>query len=330
MNQETHLYNIRSYLRNFKSLGSRKYQFSCPVCGDSKKDTTKARGSVYPYKGELWYNCFNCGYFRPFIYFLKEFFPAEYNEYVFDKFKNVKKNNPPIDAGHQPDFEVREKSPLDHLLHLHEYMSHDAVFYLLRRGLEDYVDRFYYTENFKKFINDHVIENKYKHIDKPDPRIVLPFYDWNGKLIGLQGRTMIDSKARYLTIKTAPDDVRLIYGLDRINNNERVWVFEGPIDSLFIPNSVAAASSALHTVKDIHNPVLVWDNEPYSKEITSMMHRAIIKGHKLVIWGNNFPFKDINDMILGGLTSKKVVDIMSNRIFKGLKAELEFVKWKKI
>ena len=56
-----------------------------------------------------------------------------------------------------------------------------------------------------------------------------------------------------------------LFGLDTINFDKTTFVFEGPIDSMFIPNSVATAGgdsvSALSGF-DKKNMVIVYDNEP--------------------------------------------------------------------
>ena len=52
---------ISSRLRNFKQKNVNLWNFSCPFCGDSQKNKTKARGYVFPKENTLLYRCHNCG-----------------------------------------------------------------------------------------------------------------------------------------------------------------------------------------------------------------------------------------------------------------------------
>ena len=42
------------------------------------------------------------------------------------------------------------------------------------------------------------------------------------------------------------DDAPKVYGLDRVNENKKIYVVEGPLDSLFVENCVAMVLSLIH------------------------------------------------------------------------------------
>ena len=50
--------------RNFKRLNTSSFTLvaSCPICGDSKKNSMMARFRIYVYKDNLRASCFNCNY----------------------------------------------------------------------------------------------------------------------------------------------------------------------------------------------------------------------------------------------------------------------------
>ena len=52
-------YLRRLNLRNYKEYND-KIQFSCPICGDSKKNTRKARGNILNLNATPYYYCHNC------------------------------------------------------------------------------------------------------------------------------------------------------------------------------------------------------------------------------------------------------------------------------
>ena len=47
-------------LRNFKQKKDNLWNFSCPICGDSKKNKAKMRGFIYKKGNDLFYKCHNC------------------------------------------------------------------------------------------------------------------------------------------------------------------------------------------------------------------------------------------------------------------------------
>ena len=51
--------------------------------------------------------------------------------------------------------------------------------------------------------------------------------------------------------------------------------------------------------------VFVLDNEPRNRQIANLMERLLEIGHKVCIWPRSNGFKDVNDMILGGMTKRK-------------------------
>jgi hypothetical protein len=111
-------------------------------------------------------------------------------------------------------------------------------------------------------------------------------------------------------------------------------VVEGPIDSLFLKNSIAVCDSNLesasqHVKKE--KIVLVFDNEPRNKEIVNKIGEAIDKHFNVVIWPEMVEEKDINEMILDGAwTPEEISDIIEQCTYVNLRAKLEFIKWKKV
>ena len=96
-----------------------------------------------------------------------------------------------------------------------------------------------------------LLSDKYKdRVLGKDPRIILPFYDEDGELIGVSGRAINDSPLRYMTMRFR-DDVPLIFNLNKVDKTKTIYVTEGPIDSLFLPNSIAVAGSDFKKIQDV-------------------------------------------------------------------------------
>ena len=124
------------------------------------------------------------------------------------------------------------------------------------------------------------------------------------------------------------DDAPKIYGLDNIRRDASVFITEGPFDSTFIRNSIAMCGADADVSRwGISNPVWIYDNEPRSPEICRRIQSAITSQQTVVIWPNNIPEKDINDMVLAGHDVQSMVE---SNVYSGLKAQLQFNTWKRI
>jgi DNA primase len=169
---------------------------------------------------------------------------------------------------------------------------------------------------------------------KDEPRLIIPFLDENKQLFGFQGRSFRkDDDLKYITILLDESKPKM-FGLDTVDPNKTVYAFEGPIDSLFIPNSVASAggridTNLLLTSLSKSNIVIVYDNEPRNKETIQKMESAIDLGYKIVIWPEHIKEKDINDMILSGSSSSVIKNILEMNIYNDLAAKLKLITWKK-
>ena len=143
------------------------------------------------------------------------------------------------------------------------------------------------------------------------------------------------SQSRYEQVKIQDDNIKL-FGLDRIDLGDeetKVYVTEGPIDSLFLENAVATADATLTKAAnyiDKSKLVLIYDNEPRNKDICRHMEKAIEEHYLIVIWPEMIEEKDINEMILSGFSPDEIQDIISKNTFQNLRAKIEFINWKKV
>jgi transcription elongation factor Elf1 len=330
----TFLLRLSPKLNRFSQKKTDLYNFRCPLCGDSTKNKTKARGFVYRKKNDYFYMCHNCGVSTTFYNFLKQLDSNLCKEYQLERYKNGETGN---NNYTKPDFqEFKTEKPtfkkslgIPSLNDLPE--AHYAKSYVQSRRIpETFYSQLYYAEDFAAFIQDLGITGQ--TLKEGDSRLVIPFYDKEKNLIAVQGRALGESKLRYITIKLH-DDFKKVYGLDRIDLAKDVYVVEGPIDSMFIENAVATADSNLESITDCVDKskvVLVFDNEPRNKEIVSKINFAIDRHFKVVIWPEFIDSKDINEMVLDGFSPDEIQDIISKNTFVNLRAKMEFVNWKKI
>jgi hypothetical protein len=173
------------------------------------------------------------------------------------------------------------------------------------------------------------VPNKFPNLQGDHPRVVIPFFDREGKFFAFQGRAFGKEQPKYITIKF-DESKQKIYGLDRLDLNKPVMITEGPIDSLFLSNAVALAGADADINLQPQQCTMIFDNEPRNQEIINRMIKAVDKKFNLVVWPKSLKYKDINDMIIAGKTSAEIETIISNNTYCGLTARQHINNWKDI
>ena len=312
---------ISPRLPKFKRVKSNLYNFRCPICGDSQKTKSKARGYIYEVKANANFRCHNCGASMSLNNFLKKIDPVLQKQYAMEKFKegfagsrNMVVEEPKFNFT-PPKFKKKLKLPK-------ASDNPRSAGYLTARKID--ASKFYYAEKFKEFVN--TLKPTFDNTHYDEERIIIPLY-YKKTLVGLQGRSLGPSKVKYITVMLN-DDAPKIYGLDNIRTDAPVYVTEGPFDSTFLFNSIAMCGADADVSKwGISSPVWIYDNEPRSEEIVSRISRTIDRGGSVVIWPTNIEEKDINDMVMAGHDAQSMVE---SNVYSGLKAKLQFNTWKRI
>ena len=312
---------ISPRLPKFKRVKSNLYNFRCPICGDSQKTKSKARGYIYEVKANANFRCHNCGASMSLNNFLKKIDPVLQKQYAMEKFKegfaggrNMVVEEPKFNFT-PPKFKKKIELPK-------ASDNPRSAGYLTARKID--ASKFYYAEKFKEFVN--TLKPTFDNTHYDEERIIIPLY-YKKSLVGLQGRSLGPSKVKYITVMLN-DDAPKIYGLDNIRTDAPVYVTEGPFDSTFISNSIAMCGADADVSKwGISSPVWIYDNEPRSEEIVSRISRTIDRGGSVVIWPTNIEEKDINDMVMAGHDAQSMVEL---NVYSGLKAKLQFNTWKRI
>lgn len=308
---------------------SKTYNFRCLYCGDSTKYKNKARGYLYKINDTYNFKCHNCGKSCSFTTFLKDVDSDIYDQYIFEKFKNGRKKDLELIPTVKKSKPVFTKKYFDLPTIQSLNKEHFARYYLESRKIpEEKLKKLYFCEKFKEWTNTQ--KETFTNVKSDEPRIIIPLV-YQETIFGFQGRSLNkNSKAKYITI-ILNDNVPKIYGLDDINWSKNVYILEGPIDSMFIPNSIAMVGADVNvSVIPNHQQtdfIFVYDNERRNKEIISRMEKTISEGHSIVIWPQDLKYKDVNDMIMNDLNP---VGIIQNNTFRGLEARAKLIGWKRI
>jgi transcription elongation factor Elf1 len=128
---------LSNRLQRFTRLNEKSYNFRCPLCGDSQKNSYKARGYIYQKKDKMLFFCHNCGASMLFGNFLKQIDNNLYNEYSQEMFLNKerpKEKDVDITKIEHPKFRI--DSPLKYLKKISQLEpDHPVKRYVMRRKI---------------------------------------------------------------------------------------------------------------------------------------------------------------------------------------------------
>jgi hypothetical protein len=296
-------------------------EMACPVCGDSRTNPTKKRGILYldSFKYYCWNGECNAKYwtvFKFFKHFGKKIDNVEHiNEIqeTINKSKKERKTSKLIESAEH--FEYLHNNAIDiklienHFLLLESNDCDWGLEFLKSRLLHRFSDRIRFRIN--RFGNKEVwIFNK---------------INANDKVVGLQIKNL-DFGSKYTT-KTFPKlvqemnlNVKLpenpdflekittfstIFNIFNVNIDKTITIFEGPLDSFFINNSVATAgASKLKTFFDGLDNIRYWfDNDSTGKiscidKIKTNNPSFLWKKFFLENKYTNKKIKDLNELIV--------------------------------
>ena len=319
-------------LDRFKKVRDYLWNFRCPQCGDSHKSKSKARGYVYRKKTDLFFKCHNCGVGQSVGNLIKDLDPYLHKQYIMERYRagetGQRKSKAPEFKFETPKFKPK-KTTIDLPSIESLPKEHYARVYCEGREIpQQFMDKIFYAEDFKNWALS-VCQVDYSTLMSGEPRLVIPFFDRDNKLIGAQGRALRESKIRYVTIKVH-ENAPKVFGLERWNSEEHTYLVEGPIDSLFLPNCLAMAGADMSdlSILDKTKTTLIFDNEPRNFQIIRNMIRTLKDGWKVVVWPHSVACKDINDMVLASIKETRLVEIINRNTYSGQRGEWEVKSWK--
>lgn len=264
---------------------------ACPYCGDSTSDTHKKRGNLY--WDTLQFHCFNCSQHGDVYSLLKD-------HHI--NFKDRDDSIRVIDYIQEHRVEVNDVEVLEHDVFKTIYdlaPTRDELksamkwveinpgdppyFYLRNRMLGNRLDNFLYSPR--------------------DRRLVVLNRAPNDKIIGLQTRALSKlKKSRYLTydiekiyqemgkeLNVSPDElinlkkISTLFGVLLVDFQRDVTMFEGPIDAMFIGNSIGLATAGRSTTEFDQIPTIkyMFDNDETGKK---KMMEKLRNGKKIFTW----------------------------------------------
>lgn len=334
---------LGSHLDRFTQVRDNVWNFRCPHCKDSVLSKKKARGYIYLKEADYRFHCHNCKSSQLFRNFLKGLNSELYGQYLIEKL-GKKEDRSPNPTKNEVDEEIVD--PLVSLPRISNLSpDHPGKKYVVGRQIPTpYHHRLFWCANFSKLVNS--LPNQEK-VTSPSPRLIIPFYGLDNKLMGFQGRSLNPQDPyRYITVMLKPKSLK-IFGLDRVNLNETFYCLEGPIDAMYLPNSLASMGGKIDTVLSAikapkANCVVLYDNQPRNPQVVQQISDAISGGYKVFIWPETLADKDLGEYVQRLVGPSEYVqtekiqsiinrfeNILTDRTFSGIRAELELKTWRK-
>lgn len=133
-------------------------------------------------------------------------------------------------------------------------------------------------------------------------RLIIPFFDVNNKVVCYQTRSLSEKEMpRYLT-KFGEKE---IFNIANVTSDiPHVFIFEGPIDSMFVKNGVAVASLSPTEKQETtlnnligYEKIYVFDNDKNNEQTAKRIEKHIKQNKRIFIWPKEFSkFKDFNEI----------------------------------
>lgn len=293
---------------------------ACPYCGDSTRDDMKKRGNLY--WSTLQYHCFNCSAHGDVYSLLKDHgikLNTDDTIEIIDYVKEHKLETRDVEVLQHSTFaKILELAPtkqqLREKLGFKDIEPGDAAFFYLR---------------------DRLLSTKLKYFmySPKDKRIYVLNLAKDDKVIGMQSRALVKTKSsKYLTYDLSKirewledplqmteeelvplNKMSTLFGIMEVNMMIPVTVFEGPLDRMFMQNSLALASVSRDTDELDEIPTIryMFDNDKAGKD---KMMQKLKRGKSVFMWGkfiedsklDKYPkeIKDLNDLVIAAWQTK--------------------------
>lgn len=310
----TRVFRLTPDKQEANHLGKR-INFSCPYCGDSKKNTRRKRGNYYP--SYSLYKCYNCGIIKNGETFLKDFKELDFlePEHLIELKNRTKEaseskkafNNTTVSNFLGADFSKilipREEFMIK--MDLIEVTERSAPGVYLTKRSQKLGKKFAWDEKKKNLfifnldaVGDHIfgLQIRYGSFSKKSNYLTYPLSSIYSNLLKIEDTDPI------FDIVMEVDHLSTLFGLLSVSFMNPITVFEGPLDHFLYKNSIALCSAANHWPFDIKVRYL-FDNDKTGRDCSIA---KICDQEEVFLWRKFFDeneelkkykIKDLNDIV---------------------------------
>jgi hypothetical protein len=153
----------------------------------------------------MFFKCHNCGEGHNLANVIKHIDQKLHDRYLLERYKSSAPSTqkPKAAFDFKPAFDSKPQkdylSQLTNVSDLNE--NHPARHYVTDRMIpENHFENLYLCDKFMEFVNK-VKPQTFPFIKEDHPRLIIPFFDLDGKFFAFQGRAFGNEQPKYLTIK---------------------------------------------------------------------------------------------------------------------------------
>jgi hypothetical protein len=317
-----------------------RLNFACPYCGDSSSDMRKKRGNLY--WESLSFHCFNCNKHRDLDAFLRDFdngFEGEKRLSLVNFLRERATYNIPKTLDFYLFQKIEElaipKAELFSALNVYPINSN--------------------TRRAYPYLQSRLLTHRLENFGYDPKRKTLYVFNFNSdktKIIGYQTRYLEDSASKYLsynlfrmreklnqpeveindTDKDSINRISMLFGILQIDLSRIFTIFEGPIDAMFMKNSLAltGVSKSTFNFDELDSVRYMLDNDYEGKR---KMVEKLKLGKKVFMWRkfieenrlSRHKIKDLNDLVKVAYKEKRDVLREINLYFTDNSKDLIYV-----
>ena len=307
------------------------YQCGCPICMEGKSLGRSKRCYYIPEKDLTF--CHNCGWSSKPLAWITRISGSPILE-IIQEVKALTKD----DTDYKVPVPKVEKVVND------ESLPEDCINLFDEQQVEFYKDN-EIVQKCMKVIKSRKLDTA---VNRPDAlyvsltdkyhgsRLVIPFMDEHNKIVFYQSRSVtaddLSNRPKYTSKLNAE---RSLFNINKVTAEiERVFIFEGPIDSFCVRNGLAVAgitekgSDIFNKFQQIqsdnvlrfHKRVWVLDSQWKDQASLTKTEFLLKNGEEVYIWpkGLGTKFKDFNDIICASTKSEIPGSFIECSTYKGL------------
>ena len=303
--------NHTEYEKKQAVQGRDRLNFACPYCGDSTSDPRKKRGNIY--WADLYFHCYNCNQHKNVDEFLRDFNESLEGEERVTLINSIKESRKKFSKIENLDFYLFEK--LDELALDFNVISD----FFGCNPINEVSARAY------PYLKSRLLHHKLNNFGYNPRTQDLYVFNFNraGKIIGFQVRSLSGRGPKYRTYNiekiydrisqplnldeeeiAALNKISMIFGSMTSNFSDTLTIFEGPIDALFMRNSIGltGVKKKVMDFGEIQNVRYFFDSDIEGKR---KMLEKLREGKTVFMWKKFFDdhrinpkiVKDLNDLV---------------------------------
>jgi len=306
------------------------YNSECPYCHEGKSAGRKKRFFYIPEENHLY--CHNCNVSKNALDFIKDQTGMtvsevlkEAGEYTSSAEEIIKQSTfvkkPNIKSLPEDSINLFDSNQVE--FYKENTVVKDALVFIKNRRLDTAVNK---PKALWVSLTDYTHKN----------RVVFPFYSPNelAKVEFYQTRALYkedEDRAKYLS-KANSD--KGIFNIDKVSADiDYIFLQEGPIDAMFLRNSVALAGihpteeqlDRITTLFPFHNIVYVIDNQWIDSTSYKVTKQLLDKGKSVFLWPKELKdYKDLNDVCVSLKRDEIKWGFIIKHTYTGMKGLLQF------